>query len=107
MTNTIVAGNSATCFGPDIASTITRGGHNLFGTTSGTTISGGSGDLLNVNAQLGSLSSNGGTDADDPPARGLPRHRCGRPERDGLCLDGGEWGEQEGSAGVRTVSGGV
>ena len=72
ITNTIVAGNTATSQGPDIQGTVTSGGHNLIGNTTNTTVSGGSGDLLNVNAQLGTLSSNGGTTQTIPLLAGSP-----------------------------------
>jgi hypothetical protein len=64
LTNTIVAGNTATNFGgPDLKGTITSGGHNLIGNTSGSSgiTNGTNGDLVNNTPLLGTLGANGGT----------------------------------------------
>lgn len=60
VTNTIVARNAAYNGGPDLSGTVATGGYNLFGTTSGATITLGPGDLVNPNPLLGPLGSNGG-----------------------------------------------
>jgi hypothetical protein len=58
--NSIIANNSAD-FGPDFTGTLTSQGHNLIGNTDNTTITGDTtGNLLNVNPQLGPLANNGG-----------------------------------------------
>lgn len=60
--NTIIAGNRATDAGgaPDCSGTVTSLGHNLVGSTTGCTIGGAAGDLLNVRARLAPLADNGG-----------------------------------------------
>ncbi|MGI8690336.1 MAG: choice-of-anchor Q domain-containing protein [Thermomicrobiales bacterium] len=61
--NTIVAGNTATNSGPEINGAVISHGHNLLGTTSGTTgITGGmNGDIVNPTPLLSALGSYGGT----------------------------------------------
>lgn len=62
--NTIIAGNTATTRGPDVAtdpaSVLVSLGNNLIGNTSGAVGFGASGDILNVAAGLSPLASNGG-----------------------------------------------
>jgi predicted outer membrane repeat protein len=72
LTNTIVAGNTTTTIGPDLYGTITTGGHNLFGTTSGATITTGNGDLINSNPGLGPIGNNGGPTQTIPLLSGSP-----------------------------------
>ena len=67
---------------------MTSGGHNLIGNTTNTTISGGSGDLLNVNAQLGTLSSNGGTTQTIPLLAGSPAIGAGDTSATGCASTG-------------------
>jgi hypothetical protein len=57
--DTILAGNTAPT-GPDLSGALMSQGHNLFGNTSGGSITKASGDLLNVNPMLGPLQNNGG-----------------------------------------------
>jgi hypothetical protein len=57
--NTILAGNTAPT-GPDLYGAVTSVGHNLFGSSSGGSITTASGDLLNINPLLGPLQDNGG-----------------------------------------------
>ncbi|MGI8858490.1 MAG: putative Ig domain-containing protein [Thermomicrobiales bacterium] len=63
LTNTIVAGNTASQSGPDINGTVVSHGHNLIGTTSGTTgiTNGTNGDIVNPMPRLDTLKDNGGT----------------------------------------------
>ena len=57
--NTIVAGNTGPT--PDFRNTLSSGGFNLIGNTSGATITGDTtGNILNQNAQLNPLADNGG-----------------------------------------------
>ncbi len=59
--NTLLAGNSASVDGPDCyAMTAASGGYNLIGNTAGCGISVGTGDLRNVEPDLGPLQDNGG-----------------------------------------------
>jgi|GEM_PF-862947 len=58
--NSIVANNTAVGSGPDVSGSFTSQGHNLIGNTSGSSGFGASGDLLNVDPQLGPLTDNGG-----------------------------------------------
>jgi hypothetical protein len=61
LTNTIVAGNTDDFHHPpDLGGIITSGGHNLFGTTSGATITLGTGDIVNPTPLLGPIGNNGG-----------------------------------------------
>nr|MDQ6906979.1 hypothetical protein [Chloroflexota bacterium] len=69
VTNTIVAANAATS-GADLSGLVATGGHNLFGTTSGATITLGSGDLVNPNPRLGPLGNNGGPTQTVPLLKG-------------------------------------
>ncbi len=60
--NTILAGNTSTSGYPvDCAGTLTSGGYNLIGNTSGCTFVSSTGDLLNTNPLLGPLQNNGGS----------------------------------------------
>ena len=79
MTNSIVATNTAPTGGPDLFGTFTSGGHNLFGTTSGATITLGSGDMVNPNPLLGTLASNGGPTQTFPLLTGSPAIAHGDP----------------------------
>lgn len=63
LSNTIVANNSASTGGPDVWGTVVSGGFNLFGNSSGMTISGaGTDDVVNADAMLdpAGLADNGG-----------------------------------------------
>jgi hypothetical protein len=82
VTNTIVAGNTAAFSGPDLIGTITSGGHNLFGTTSGANITLGPGDIVNPAPLLGALGSNGGTTQTIPLLPGSPAIDAGN---DAVC----------------------
>jgi len=83
VTNTIVVGNTTSGYsGPDLKGTITSGGHNLFGTTSGATITLGPGDLVNPNPVLGPLGSNGGPTQTVPLLAGSPAINAGS---DAVC----------------------
>ena len=60
--NTIVAGNNASGSGPDVYGTIATANYDLIGNTSGTSISSGGNNQVNVSADLASaLAYNGGT----------------------------------------------
>ncbi len=59
VTNTIVALNTGGS-SPDVSGTVSSGGYNLIGNTSGSTGFGATGDQLNVNPLLGPLQDNGG-----------------------------------------------
>ena len=73
VTNTIIAGNTATT-GPDLDSAITSVGHNLLGTAySGSGITNGlNGDIINNTPLLGTLGSNGGPTPTIPLLTGSP-----------------------------------
>jgi predicted outer membrane repeat protein len=59
--NSIIAGNTATNTAPDFSGSLTSQGYNLVGNTTGTTISGTTtGNIVDQDAQLGSLMNNGG-----------------------------------------------
>jgi Ca2+-binding RTX toxin-like protein len=59
--NTIVAGNTATS-SPDFGGSLRSNGYNLIGNTTGTTITGDpTGNIINVDAKLGTLQNNSGT----------------------------------------------
>jgi hypothetical protein len=59
--NTLIAGNTATRFGPDVFGLLNSQGNNLIGNTADATIYGNtSGNLLNVNPLLAPLSNYGG-----------------------------------------------
>ena len=59
--NTIIAGNTASGTSRDVYGSLTTGGHNLIGDTTGATFPGtATGDLYNVDPLLGPLASNGG-----------------------------------------------
>jgi len=81
LTNTIVAGNTTFHSGPDLLGTIATGGHNLFGTTSGATITLGPGDLVNP-PLLGPLGSFGGPTQTIPLLAGSPAIDAGS---DAVC----------------------
>ncbi|MGI8855645.1 MAG: beta strand repeat-containing protein [Thermomicrobiales bacterium] len=72
LTNTIVAANTTTGNAPDLGGAIATGGHNLFGTTSGATITLGPGDIVNPNPLLGALGNNGGPTQTIPLLIGSP-----------------------------------
>jgi hypothetical protein len=59
VTNTIIADNTAAS-APDVSGSMTSGGYNLIGNTSGSSGFGTTGDQLNVNPLLDSLQDNGG-----------------------------------------------
>lgn len=82
LTNTIVAGNTTFHSGPDLLGTIATGGHNLFGTTSGATITLGPGDLVNPTPLLGPLGSFGGPTQTIPLLAGSPAIDAGS---DAVC----------------------
>jgi hypothetical protein len=72
----IIAGNTAPSFGPDVAGTFDTGGYNIIGNTNGSTGFGQEpGDQLNVNPLLGPLANYGGP----TPAMAL---RAGSPAID-------------------------
>jgi len=74
VTNSIIAGNTATVSNPDCGGTLVSNGYNLIQDTTGCTISGDStGNIIGVDPELGPLQDNGGlTDthalADSSPA---------------------------------------
>jgi Calx-beta domain-containing protein/centrosomal CEP192-like protein len=86
LSNTIVAGNSVvtaiigTNNGPDCNGTLTSAGYNLVGDTSGgCTFTPGTGDLTNVDAQLGGLQNNGGNTATHALSNISPALNAGNP----------------------------
>jgi hypothetical protein len=85
VTNTIIAGNGA-----DIGGTITTGGHNLFGSTSGASITLGPGDLVNPNPLLGPLGNNGGPTQTVPLLQGSPAIDAGSDAVCAAALVGGK-----------------
>ena len=80
LTNTIVAGNTGSS-GLNLNGTFTSGGHNLIGTTSGSTgiTNGTNGDIVNPNPLLGALSDNGGPTPTIPLLTGSPAIAHGDP----------------------------
>ena len=79
LTNTIVAGNTATTNGnpsnsPDLHGAVTSSGHNLIGDTSGSSgiINGTNSDIVNNTPLLGALGSNGGPTQTIPLLAGSP-----------------------------------
>jgi hypothetical protein len=81
LTNTIVAGNTASAC-PDIRNTLISGGHNLIGdTTCGTGISDGDpqGDIVNPTPLLGALGAHGGPTQTVPLLTGSPALAHGDP----------------------------
>src|SRR4030095_2518159 len=86
LSNTIVAGNTVgatitgTNNGPDCNGTLTSAGYNLIGDTSGgCTFVPTTGDLTNVNAQLGGLQNNGGHTATHALSNSSPALDAGNP----------------------------
>jgi hypothetical protein len=71
VTNSIIAGNSATS-APDASGAFASGGYNIIGNTSGNSGFGGTGDHLNVNPVLGPLQDNGGPTPTVAPRSGSP-----------------------------------
>ncbi|MGC1375068.1 MAG: choice-of-anchor Q domain-containing protein [Anaerolineales bacterium] len=55
LTNTLVAGNSAVTGGPDCYGSIGSSGYNLIGSTTGCTFASSTGDLINIDPNLGVL----------------------------------------------------
>jgi IPTL-CTERM motif len=95
--NSILAANSASTVGPDCNGPIASQGHNLVGTTSGCTFAASTGDLLNVSANLGPLTNNGGPtqthalnagslaiDAGDPSVPGSGGTACEATDQRGV-----------------------
>lgn len=78
LANTIVAGNSASS-APDLFGRITSQNDNLFGTTSGATITLGSGDIVTATPLLGALGNNGGPTQTIPLLAGSPAIGAGDP----------------------------
>ena len=74
--NSILAGNTASGTSPDCTGAIVSSGYNLIGTTSGCTFSPGTGDLTNVNANLGQLI---GFPGYHPLLSGSPAINAGNP----------------------------
>src|SRR5260370_18959682 len=74
LSNTIVALNTATTSGSDLANRITSGGHNLIGNTVGSTgiANGANGDIVSNTPLLSSLGSNGGPTQTIPLLIGSP-----------------------------------
>jgi hypothetical protein len=70
--NTLIANNSAAGSGPDVSGSFTSLGHNLIGNATGGSGFGATGDLLNVNLQLGPLANNGGPTLTCPLLPGSP-----------------------------------
>ena len=60
VSNTIVAGNTATNSGPDLGGAITSNDHNLVGDTSGATFTSQANDITGVDPLLDTLKDNGG-----------------------------------------------
>ena len=58
--NTLLANNTASGSGADVAGSLTSLGHNLIGSTNGSSGFGAAGDMLNVDPQIGPLAANGG-----------------------------------------------
>jgi len=88
MSNTILAANlamtAADCSTPSVSTLLTYG-YNLIGNSSGCALSGGGiGDLLNIDAKLEVLSSNGGSTMTHALTTMSPAVNAGRP---GGCLD--------------------
>jgi hypothetical protein len=81
--NTILAGNSAPLFGPDLYGHLDSSGYNLIGNTQG-----GSGfddtDLLDVNPLLGPLQDNGGPTQTMALLSGSPALNAGDPDQLGM-----------------------
>jgi len=74
VSNTIVAGNTATTSAPDLKGTITSGGYNLIGNTTGSTgiTDGVNGDIVNPTPLLGTLGNYGGPTQTIPLLAGSP-----------------------------------
>jgi CSLREA domain-containing protein len=82
--NSILAGNTSDAgWGPDCEGTLTSGGYNLLGNTTHCTLSGGSGELLNVNPQLGTLQNNGGSTFTNALGSSSPAINAGNPAAPG------------------------
>jgi hypothetical protein len=98
LSDTIVAGNSASLADPDLAGTLTSSGYNLIGNSQG-----GSGfattDLLNVNPLLGPLQNNGGPTQTMALLPDSPAIGAGTPTFTGLAYD------QRGPGNPRVVNG--
>jgi len=76
--NSIVAGNLDNDY-PDCSGNILSLGYNLIGNTLGCTVSSGSGDLVNVDADLGPLMGPSGSPKYYPLLRGSPAIDAGNP----------------------------
>ena len=77
LANTILAGNSAA---PDCVGTVTSAGYNLFGVTTGCTITGDTtGNQTGVNPRLGPLEDNGGPTLTHALLAGSPAIDAGNP----------------------------
>ncbi|MGI8857866.1 MAG: choice-of-anchor Q domain-containing protein [Thermomicrobiales bacterium] len=72
LTNTIVAGNTAAYSTPNFDGPVASGGHNLFGSTDGNTITLGPGDIVNADPLLGTLGNHGGPTQTLPLLFGSP-----------------------------------
>jgi CSLREA domain-containing protein len=82
--NSILAGNTADVgWGPDCEGTLTSGGYNLLGNTTHCTLSGGTGELLNVAPQLGALQNNGGSTNTHALSATSPAINAGNPATPG------------------------
>jgi uncharacterized repeat protein (TIGR01451 family) len=77
--NTIVADNTASVNGPDCANSIGSGGYNLIGDTTGCTFSASTGDLTNMDPNLGRLIGSIGLPRYRPLLPGSPAIDAGNP----------------------------
>ena len=91
MDNTIVAGNNAAFSGPDINGTITSANYSLIGSSGGNNASPalGTGDLINVSANLGPLANNGGPTETMALLPGSPAIAAGDPGQVGTVAQNG------------------
>lgn len=92
LSNSIVAGNTATTSAPDINGTVTAGDYNLVGNTSGLTFSGT--HYLTGNPMLGALANNGGPTRTMQPQPGSPALNAGS----NALIPGGVTTDQRGFA---------
>ena len=81
-----IFGNNTANTGRDIAGTLTSNGNNLISATAGATITGGAGDLLNVDPRVAPLADNGGPTRTHALLAGSPAVNAGS-NPDGLTTD--------------------
>jgi hypothetical protein len=105
LANTILAGNAGATGAPDCAGPLTTHGYNLFGTTTGCTVTLGTGDIANPTPKLGPLASNGGPTQTHALLPGSPAIDAGNPAPPGSGDDACAATDQRGIARPQPLGG--